>query len=160
MGSPSCPSLCLVILGNCCFTLQDIVMDFLLDSKVLTQPGLIITRVNLRRLCDKISDLSSYCLPLVSVEGLSGLALLSSWLVAQFSPSGMWNTRTFSSWNESPAVFTVGVFCYFQLLPYMLAMRTAWWPSASTRTSRLSPLTKKFSLSFSIMVGSLCLLIS
>ena len=67
----------LSILDICCFTLQDIVMDFLLDS-VLTQPGLIITRVNPRRPNDKISDLSSYCLPLVSGEGLTGLEPFSS----------------------------------------------------------------------------------
>ena len=40
-------------------------------------------------------------------EGLTGLVLLSSRLVAHFSPSGMWNTRTFSSWNESSAVWTL-----------------------------------------------------
>eukprot|EP00092_Neocalanus_flemingeri_P032520 GFUD01035369.1.p1 GENE.GFUD01035369.1~~GFUD01035369.1.p1 ORF type:complete len:2027 (+),score=668.98 GFUD01035369.1:647-6082(+) len=71
-------------LGNCCFTLQDIVLDYLLDSKTLTQPNLVTPRVNLRRLGDKISDLSSYCLSLVrlvSGDGITGLAHLSSMLV-------------------------------------------------------------------------------
>ena len=54
------------------------------------------TRINLKRLGDKLPDLIGYFLPLVSGE--SPLCISGNddrKVVAHFSPTGLWNSRTF-----------------------------------------------------------------
>ena len=112
-------------LGNCCFTLQDIVMDFLLDSKVLTQPGLIITRVNLRRLGDKISDLSSYCLPLVRSRGGSD-RVSTSLLPAGGTLQSFWHVE------HQNFLQLERVFCCLDFTPGSVC---SWWSGVSSATN-------------------------
>ena len=106
------------------YTLQEIVQDYLTESKYLLCDQKINapTRINLKRLGDKLADLIGYFLPLVNGEGpLPMPANMGSKLVAHFSPTGLWNSRTFesivSSWTLQHGIFSVGGLDSILLLP-------------------------------------------
>ena len=108
-------------LGNCNFSLQDIVQDFLTDSRYLPNRPEGNTRVNLKRLGEKLPDLLCYCLPLVNRNILTPSASCTARLVAHFTPSGLWNTRTFlnqlPAWTLQRGLFSVGNLEGILLLP-------------------------------------------
>ena len=82
----------LFILANTIFSLQDILVDFLLESRYLFGGQEFGGRANLGRLGDRLPDLANNCLPLVDGSGLSGLSFTASRLLAHFSPSCLWGS--------------------------------------------------------------------
>ena len=111
-------------IGNTGFTLQDIVKDYLTESRYLLydQSHKSKPRINLKRLGEKLPDLVGYFLPLVDGDGPLSLSTTSSQkLVAHFSPTGLWNSRTFqtklNSWTLQHGIFSAGGLDSVLLLP-------------------------------------------
>ena len=111
-------------IGNTGFTLQDIVKDYLTESRYLLydQSHKSKPRINLKRLGEKLPDLIGYFLPLVDGDGPLSLSTTSSQkLVAHFSPTGLWNSRTFqtklNSWTLQHGIFSAGGLDSVLLLP-------------------------------------------
>ena len=107
-------------LGNCNFSMLDIVHDFLTDSRYLPSKVENNTRVNLKRLGEKLPDLLGYCLPLVNNK-MNSTDTSPAGITAHFSPSGLWNSRTFLSqapaWTLLRGLFSVGNIEGILLLP-------------------------------------------
>ena len=104
------------------YTLPDIVQDYLTESRNLLSDNVSGTRINLKRLGEKLPDLIGYFLPLVNCESpLSTPPVSKSKVVAHFSPTGLWNHRTFDQhrpcWTLQHGIYSVGGLDSILLLP-------------------------------------------